>query len=252
MDEANANLSALQVADEPVLVGREQELSRFKKILADGQPLLVVITGQAGVGKTTLLNAFRTQAKAAGWNTAPPSAAAETLRVAQDTTEEDFGNRVQGLLAMPSGESFIEKSPGKNAGQTSSEQPPLLPLVEQLRASAPLLLLVDGYQPAAVFADWFQNRFVQDVRRAGASVIVVVSELPEWTTKFLSPLADQIITLGTLDEQAIRQHFVTLGEKISPRIEEPELNVYVESAYKKPEMIGSLTRVLRLALRSEA
>lgn len=250
MAEENANTSALHCVDEPVLVGRGPELARFNKFLADGQPILVVITGGPGVGKTSLLQAFRDQAAAAGWNTAPPAMSSEHILVTPEMTEESFGNQVQALLAKPSNQSFIEKPHVKEPVKTAPAQQPLHAIVQLLRARAPLLLSIDSFWPETTFADWFQNRFMSDLKRAGAPVVVVVAERPEGATKFLSYFADETITLGPMDEQAIRQHFTIIGEKISPPMQKDELNVYVEAAHERPELLGSLTRVLRLALPS--
>jgi hypothetical protein len=249
--EAQPNATALPAEDEPVVVGREQELAQLTKILGESQPMLVVVKGRAGVGKTSLLQAFRTQAEAAGWNTAPYGASAEFLSVTTATTEETFSAQVQTLLAVPRGKSYLEKSQGKSSPNTSAEQAPLLAIVEQLRGRAPLLLLIDGYLPAPEFMDWFQNRFVPDVSRAGAPVVVIVAERPEGTAP-LEPSATQIIVLERPEEEAIRQHFIRLGEQISPPLQEDELNIYVETANKQTDMLVSLTRVLRLARHSES
>lgn len=251
MSEPRVNASTLPVADERVLVGREPELARFDKILEDRQALLVVVTGGPGVGKTSLLHAIRDRAETIGWNTVPPSATNDFLRVTPETTEADFSNQVQALIVVPSDQSFIEKSPGQSLGETSPEQQPLNPVAEQLRARAPLLLFIDGYRPGPEFADWFQTRFMQDVKRSGTPVIVVAAELPEWATKYLSPQADQIFSLGELEEQAIRQHFTIIGRQISPPMTEEELKAYVGAARNDPELLGRLTRVLRLAPQSE-
>lgn len=245
MSEANATATTQVVADEPVLVGLDDQLGLLSETLEDGQPLLVVIVGGPGSGKSSLLQALRAQADAAGWNTAP-AAASETFRVTTETTEETFSTQVQTLMAVPSGQSFVEQSPGNSVVGTSSGQQPLLPILKQLRARVPLLLLVDSFQATPEFADWFQNHFLRDVKRSGAPIIIAVAERPEAATR-LSPLADLVVTLGTLDEQAIQQHFEMMGKQISPLMGEDELKVYVAAAYKEPEMLSSLTRALRLA-----
>lgn len=247
MAEPNANRTTASVADETVLVGREHELALFKKILKDSQPLLVVVTGARGVGKSSLLHAFQSLADSSGLNTAP-SATSEALRITSDTTEESFSNQVQTLLAVPSGKSFIEKLPLRSTGETPTDQQPLLPIVQQMRALAPFLLAVDGYEPEPQFAEWFQKRFLSDLKRGGGPVVVAVAERPEGPPK-LSPLADQIVPLGTLDQETILLHFKAIGREMSPEMKDEELKVYVQAAQNKPEMLGSLTRVLRLALQ---
>jgi AAA ATPase domain len=55
--------------DSEYFVGREQELDIFSREITPSQPrfLLFYITGQGGVGKTTLLHRYRTIAQAAGF-----------------------------------------------------------------------------------------------------------------------------------------------------------------------------------------
>lgn len=56
--------------DSKPLVGRDDELTRFRALIAqvtDGDNAALILTGKEGVGKTTLLCAFRAEAEAAGW-----------------------------------------------------------------------------------------------------------------------------------------------------------------------------------------
>ena len=57
-------------ADNKPLVGHEDELAHFCALMAqvaDGEKAALILTGEEGVGKTTLLHAFRAEAEAAGW-----------------------------------------------------------------------------------------------------------------------------------------------------------------------------------------
>ncbi|WP_039898282.1 AAA family ATPase [Actinotignum schaalii] len=66
-------------ATPPVLVGRESLIQEFEDSLADGPGAparLSLVTGNRGVGKTALLNAFRDKARAHGWQTIDETAEA--------------------------------------------------------------------------------------------------------------------------------------------------------------------------------
>ncbi len=218
------------------LVGRDRELAQLMALLERCQPALVVVTGETGMRKSSLLRAFQARAVAGGWKTIPRDAE-EGLSVTPDMVEDGFRSQVQAVLNMPFGESYVETTPRRG---------PLHPLVEQLRSRAPVLLLVDGYEPDAGFAEWFAASFIADIRRTDAPVVVIVAERPTTATT-LSPFADEILALGPVDRAAIAQHFQLLGQRIGSPIEADELVHYVEAAHAMPEMLRSLTRVLQLA-----
>lgn len=246
MVDASDNGTTL-FTDELLLVGRDQELASFRRILDDKQSLLVVLTGGPGVGKTSLLQKFRALAEEAGWNTAllPASSSAP---INLETTPESFSTYLQTLLSVPSSKSFIEK-PGKDLVDPATGQPLLLPIVERLRALTPFLLLIDGYNPGPEFQEWFRSSLLGDVKKSPATIVIVVSERPEGATK-ITPIAEQIIQLGALDEHSIGQHFQELGHQLSPPMGDEEIQAYIEASKNDPQLLGSLTRVLRLALPS--
>ncbi|MEK6336721.1 MAG: ATP-binding protein [Acidobacteriota bacterium] len=230
-------------ADDLLLVGRDHELVSFQKVLKDKQARLVVLTGEPGMGKTSLLRKFRELGDEAGWNTAQlPSSVLRDV----ETTPDSFSNQLQTLLSVPTGRSFIEK-PSKPLVDPTTGQPLLLPIVERLRALAPFLLLIDGYQPGSELAEWFHTIFVNDVRRSSATIVIVLAARPDGAIK-ITPFADQIIPLGPLDQNSIREHFEELGRQIDPPMKDREIQEYIEAAKEDAEMLDSLTRVLRLAL----
>src|SRR5918996_1170735 len=55
-----------QVAEPPELVGREQELETIRACVVDEGPMALVIDGEAGIGKTTLLREAVASASGAG------------------------------------------------------------------------------------------------------------------------------------------------------------------------------------------
>src|SRR5437016_4290398 len=59
----------------PVLIGREPELTAFAEILEGRStefplPAIVVVSGERGMGKTSLMRVFELRAARAGWKTA--------------------------------------------------------------------------------------------------------------------------------------------------------------------------------------
>ena len=48
------------------LVGRDDELGVLRRLLGEGGPLVVFIHGIAGIGKSTLVEAFGVEARSAG------------------------------------------------------------------------------------------------------------------------------------------------------------------------------------------
>jgi DNA-binding winged helix-turn-helix (wHTH) protein/predicted ATPase len=60
------------------LVGREAELARLQELFAkaaNGEPQFVFVTGEPGIGKTALIEAFRQRLETRGWKLAPSSQA---------------------------------------------------------------------------------------------------------------------------------------------------------------------------------
>lgn len=233
--------------EEEIVVGREIELSRFKTILSARQPVLIMLTGERGSGKTSLLNQFRQEAVAAGWNTAPQNRS-ESLSVNAESTEESFSRQLQALITSPSEKSFIEKSIPKSSGESSGKSH-LLPIVEQMRSRAPFLLLIDGFEAEEELAEWFKNHFLSDVRATQSAVVVIVAERSGISQ--VESSANQIISLDKIEIAPIRSHFATLGEKLTPPIEKAELEVYITTAHRRPDLLNSLTRVLSLAIKTE-
>lgn len=220
----------------PVFVGNGEAVAKFQKVLEKREPAFVVVTGETGMGKSSFLRFMGATAPTNGWTVIPKEASA-AFSVTPETTESIFATRIRELTAIPLGESFIE---------TKSSQFDLHPIVRQLRERAPLLLLIDGFQASPDFTSWFTERFIKDVKRTNSPVVVTVAERPE-QAKNLSALADEILPFGKLSKQVIKEHFEQIGKQLSPPIEVNELEEYAEAAFKRPELIGSLTRVLRLA-----
>jgi hypothetical protein len=218
------------------LIGRDEELSRFAAILRRGGPALVLLSGDIGVGKSNLLLQLRAQvgAQPGGW-TIIPSTASDELSVDASTTEPAFEQRIAPVTGA-----------GQLITQSALAQRPAGLAVAYLRGRAPVLLVIDGYRPSGRFAGWFSERFVPDVRQAGANVVIVVSAAPREAAA-VAPLADERIELHPLDPAVVRQHFTNIGLRLSPPMAAAELDEYVQAACQRSDLIRSLTRVLWLA-----
>lgn len=220
----------------PLIIGHDAEVKRILQILEKRAPHLVVLTGEAGVGKTSLLNLIRIKAAASGW-TVMPRDVSEEFNVSRETTETTFCARISDLMATPTGESFVE---------TKSSQLDLPPVVKQLRERAPVLVLIDGFDSTPEFASWFSDQFIREIKESRAPIVVALGDRPE-NTKQISPVADEVLSLGRVNKRSIKDHFESLGRLAKPPIETAELEQYIEAAHEKPELLGSLTRILRLA-----
>lgn len=296
---------------QPLMVGRDRELGQIKAILERRNPALVVMAGETGMGKTSLLREARLLASRLGWNTVPDVNQQE-MTVEPETTEDTFSSRVRELLKIPAPEIFPEAAPDLEvrkvlqygliqptqamvskaiatsglspawkgvlnrathaAGQilqafpfeqASSEKkaeesrrlppsrhPLFHPLVEQLRHRAPVLLLIDGYRPEASFTGWFTRHFVTEIKKTEAPVVIIVADRPG-NVAMLLPFADESISIGPLDPESLRQLLENIGQQLSPPLGEDELHTYLKEVCEKPEILGSLTRVLALARPAE-
>ena len=220
----------------PVFVGHNAEVERARVILEKRQPYFAVVTGEAGSGKTSFLRLVSALALAGGWNVAPKDAN-EVFAVNKETSESSFCARIRELIAIPSGASFIE---------TKSTRFDLHPIVRQLRERAPVLLVIDGYKSSAEFAGWFNDQFIKGIKQSNSPIVIALAERPDAIAE-VSPVADEILPLGKLDKESIKRHFKSIGQLLIPPIEGHELDEYVTAVSETPELLGSLSRVLRLA-----
>lgn len=229
------------VVERPMLIGRDQELNRVDAILERHQPALVVMRAEIGMGRTSLLREIEGQAKdrEQRWRTARSNSQG-ALSVVPDTTEENFRQRVLELLQIHTKETFDNRM-----GQSRSH--PIHSLIEQLHLWAPALLLVDGYRPGLGFASWFTDSFINGIKQDKQPVVIVVADQPHSDVDGLLPSADEVVTLGPLDQGAVTRYFELVGQRITPPMETRELQVYVEAARNDPGILYALTHMLELA-----
>lgn len=282
-------------------------------------PALVVLQGEVGMGKTTVLREVESRSREIGWRTVPPDDG-NTLIISADTTEllfknqvsawavrsrqdrfPDFGNLSASSLGTEVGTKglpnpseraqFSEQtatpqstwagparpdappdwvgsslsSLGTEVGtkgspnaselaarpRIASEQPlspqiALDPLVELLASLSPVLLAIDGYRPDREFADWFEGRFIAELKNLSKPVVIIVANQPD-TTESLRAKADLTIDIGPLDHTAVRAHLEMIAREVFPPLTQSELDVYVDQTSGRPDLLFSLTRILALA-----
>ena len=117
------------------LVGREDERAILHQLLGDGGPLVVFVHGLAGVGKSTLVQAFAVEARERG---------ATVVRLDCRTIEPTE----RGFLAAL-------------ASATGAELPTTTEAAARLeRLGEQVVLILDTYEVFRLFDSWLQQRFV--------------------------------------------------------------------------------------------
>ena len=149
------------ISEAMTLVGRKSEQERFSRLLDAAQPMLLLVQGEHGSGKTSLMHVFQNQlAQRLDWSSAPEEGN-WPLSVTPDLFEADFSERVSIELGISTSEEFsVAKKITRN----------ISPLVESLARLAPLALFIDGFQPNRYFERWFREVFLPDVARSGAAI----------------------------------------------------------------------------------
>jgi hypothetical protein len=219
------------------LVGRKSEQERFSRLLDAAKPALVLVQGAHGCGKTSLMHVLQEQLETRmDWSSAPQPAN-WPLAVTPDLYEADFSLRVSQELAISTTEEF---SVAKKAPKNMSS------LVESLVRLAPLALFIDGFQPNRLFARWFHDIFLPDVKRSGAAILVILADEPKSFVKFDSVgLTTEVFALGRLKPKEIRERFQAIDAELGLSISEAELDYYVQVVHEKPEYYKSLVRLLQ-------
>lgn len=238
------------------LVGRDQELERLDAVLQRRRPAVVIVSAEAGIGKTTLLRAAALRAAEGGWATTHSEGEGE-LEVTQTTAYQDFSDRLSARLGISPDEPGLE-TPSAPEPLPAMAAPlsqraagkPFDPLVRRLHQHSPVLLLIDGFRPSARFSRWFHSVFVAQVAKTGAPIVVIIADRPR-EVEALEAAADLVLQLQPPDAAAVRRHFQALGERLAPPMGKTELEVYVQATRQKPEILDTLTRLLRLIQTAE-
>jgi hypothetical protein len=244
------------------LVGRDDQLRAFERILDARRPAVVVVTGPVGSGKSRLLRELGVVACAHDWRiVAPPGEFA--FAVTLDATPWSFAGQVQEALVAHAGARAFESNPvldayalSRGVAASAVAPPPAPPgaddlaasLIDAIRDLCPALVSVDGFRPNTGFADWCGVQLLPAIRRSGLPILAVLTLETEPELDIL-PHVDAHLELDRLDEAATERYFREVGRRLSPPMRDAELRAYVRASAARPELVHSLRRVLALAER---
>jgi hypothetical protein len=246
------------------LVGRDRELSELEAVLRAGSPVLLLLAGETGIGKSSLLQAVRGTARSKGWRLVPhPEEALEVnegfgpaaLELALKHPVSVSGDRDKQQLIGPVPEEGDQGARGMVAAvhsllagtaleATVRRFTTIRSLVDRLRREAPLLLCLDVQTEDPDGLTWWSNEFWPAVAKSGVQVVMIaMTDLNGGGT--LAEAADQIIRLGPLDTQAVRVHLM----KVGGHLPSDELDKYADEISKDPGLLSSFSRLLPLTKR---
>jgi len=228
-----------------LIVGRDREIAAIDRVLKHRRPALIVVSGEVGVGKTWLLRRVEERAVREGWRTVRlPSGA--LLGFSADTTSASVIELVRRVPVAPHTNTadIVARTSG-----SPPEGPRSYDLVEQLRARAPLLFIIDGYRPSPELNTWFIAA-IEALKQSAATVVVLVAEVSA-EVRDLAGLASHVIGLEPLAVDAVRRHFELLAGGLKIELSATELDSYVQAVCQNMGVLEQLTTVLELA-RPEA
>jgi hypothetical protein len=247
------------------LVGRDRELSELEAELRAGSPVLLLLAGETGIGKSSLLQAVRGTARSKGWRLVPHLEEAlevnegfspAALELALKHPVSVSGDRDEQQLIAPVAEEDDQGARGMVAAvhsllagtaleATVRRFTTIRSLVDRLRREAPLLLCLDVQTEDPDGLTWWSNEFWPAVAKSRVQVVMIaMADLNGGGT--LAEAADQIIRLGPLDTQAVRVHLM----KVGGHLPSDELDKYADEISKDPGLLSSFSRLLPLTKRS--
>lgn len=241
------------------LVGREEQLQAFERVLDRYGPALVLVSGQVGSGKSRLVQEMSVRARARGWRTAPPEGRA-ALVITRDATPRSFARQIVELLAPrrdDTGPMLDAYALSREVAASSLPPPPAAAadrdttaVMNAIREACPVLVAVDGFRPNAAFARWLTGQLIPVAQESGLPLVAVLTletDPPPDVLRF----AYEHFRLDRLDEAATERYFRGFGARLRPPMSGEELRTYVRAATERPELVHSLQLVLALAEPSE-
>jgi hypothetical protein len=233
--------------EQPVLVGRAAEISRFDRVLDTRAPALVLIAGATGMGKSSFLRAVQIRATLRGWRSPP-----RLIAIDARSDEQQLAATIIAEVGASS-DRLENEGDSANATQRRSSGSFVVPgmpratsqFVARLQRRAPLLVCIEGYRPSPAFNERFLEIAGAHLPRAAAPVVIAIADLPSALAP-LRPFAGEQIELGELPLAPVREHLERLGTTLHPPIAPDELLTYVRAVGKNPGFLGALTRVLQV------
>jgi len=250
-EEGTAAASDWDTVPTTPVIGRAAELDRSRGWLGgltDGRGQAVLIEGDPGIGKSFLMRAVRAHAGALGcrtfWASCDELSQAFPLLPLVDTLDAAVSQeeRTGDPLAM----AFrSEASPGDRTDLVAAATERLLALVDEVCASAPVMLVVDDIQWADAATMVTLNRLVRLTRRLPLLVVMAARRIPyrrdlDALRRGLPPA--HRITLSGLSDPEVAE-FLAAAVDGSPG---PCLNALARGAAGNPlyltELIAALIR----------
>jgi AAA ATPase-like protein len=245
--------SFLAGSDEPILIGRENELRELESALTSGSSQICAVSGAPGTGKTELVQALARRAAVSGWTVVGP------LPVTRDTREKDFSNCVETRALSPSSlagsardgpmeatgsVASIAGGASEDAKKGAAESDPRS--ADALSALSSVVLLLDPYDPSKEFDEWFVRRFLVDLAKARGPVVTLVAHRElAWTR--LHEIAAVKLELRGLRRAEYKRYFEDISTTLNPPLMPDEVNVYVSALVHEPYLVVPFVRALSLS-----
>ena len=243
------------------LIGRERELETLSAVLAARQPAFVVIGGAVRMGKSALLGAMRERARDDGWFVVPGDDEALEIHegISVASVQGMLGDLLADLNRGPDTNPFTASAQADGAAQsppavvtsllagarlTSAAEtfPGTGGLLNALRRAAPLMIAVDVRMADRNLRSWLTGKFWPTVRDAGIAVAIVTIVVDEDDEQALARAATDVLSLGPLDEKAVRSYL----ETVTSGLPTEELDAYAEAIRHDPGLLSSFSRLLPL------
>lgn len=198
------------------LVGRETELSMFRSLLKTKhrEPVVIVVRGEAGIGKTALLREFGSLARSAGICTLSASGA----RSESDLAFSTLAVLLDPIFSHPDSELVLENDalgvlatiwPSLQAG-TSQQRPAILEICRAVTAAIEtvklpgtgVLVIVDDLHWADEASSTVISYLARHVQRPDLMIAVGTRPVPEAGSRNslmeITRTADSVLVLGPL------------------------------------------------------
>ena len=252
----------MSTATEPQLLERERELAAIDSVIADvrdGRGNFVVVTGPAGIGKTTLLSTVRQRATTAGARVLRAcgaeferglafAGASQLFQAPLRAASANERSRLLAGAALLGGEllGFGTREPREVTADSSfAAFHGLYWLCANLAACSPLVMLVDD-------AHWLDGQSLGWIeylarRLEGLAVLIIVAARPEEAAgqhlaRTAIEIGGQIVELHPLSEDAVRSLFESALEQPT----EPAFAVaFQESTGGNPFLVHELLSTIR-------
>jgi hypothetical protein len=237
-------------------VGRGQIFEAIMSQLASPKPGIIVVRGEAGSGRTHLLQHVAPAAEELGYRVLIGTDA-DPVTIVPSTTMADVRRRLRAMKEM--GTAVATTVNGRDGKAEPREAKGALrrgldwatskldvdrEISALLRQLAPLLVAIDGFRPGGAFRFWFTNIFIPRVRAADQQVALVIAGGPE-DLGSLADVTDLPVSLGPLDDAEVRAHLSRAAEGFAPPLTPEELEKYVTVATDQPAVFSALSTVFR-------